>query len=161
MTWYNIWRWPIEIYDDIRLWFVVKAALKESETIQALKSFKYELRMDNIGRIYTVINVPEELWPYENRDQVWPWMVEQLSELDEILMSRQLNDIVYPTVTKIEAAPSYLVVLAPSAESLSFAKFFRWLFNLGFVCFSAFAVDKIFHKIMHQSVVEFLVSILS
>lgn len=159
MTWYNIWKWPIEIYEDIRLWLLVKRALKETETIEALKSFKYELRVDRLGRIYTVINIPEELWPYEKQDQVWPWMVEQLRELDDLLMARQLNDLVYPEVTKIESAPSYLVVLAPSSESLSWSKFFGWLFRLSVVTLSFLMVNKICLKAFHQSIIDFLISL--
>jgi hypothetical protein len=159
MTWYNIWKWPIEIYEDIRLWFLVRTALKETETLEALKAFKYELRIDKLGRIYTVINVPEELWPLEKQDQVWPWMVEQLRELDELLMSRQLNEIVYPEVKKIESAPSYLVVLAPSSESLSWGKFFRWLFNLGVVSLTFLMLNKICIKAFNQSIIDFIISL--
>lgn len=130
MKWYNSWwKWPYEIIDDFRQWTVVRNALNEEETKNALKTFKYELRTDNIGRLYTVINVPEELWPYEKQDQIWPWMVEQLRELDLILLQRQLSDLVYPKVERIEDAPAYLVILSPSTESLKLSKFLKWIFS--------------------------------
>ena len=60
---YNIWTYPTMLIDDYRQWKRVRDALKEAEVISGFKQFKYELRTDKIGRVYTVINVPEELWP--------------------------------------------------------------------------------------------------
>jgi hypothetical protein len=159
MNWYNIWKWPSEIIDDIRQWFLVRSALKEPETLAALTSWKYELRQDKIGRLYTVINVPEELWPYEKQDQVWPWMVEQLRELDMLLLQRQLSDLVYPEVTRIEDAPAYLVVLSPSTESLSIYKGLRWLFNLGLVTLSLVIINKLVLKFTGQSLITLILSL--
>jgi hypothetical protein len=159
MNWYNIFKWPAEIYDDIRQWLLVRSALKEPETIEALKSFKYELRVDQIGRIYTVINLPEELWPYEKQNQVWPWMVEQLRELDDLLLSRQLNDLIYPEVKPIEGAPAYLIVLTPSTESLKWSKFFGWILRLGLVGFTILLINKICIKAFHTSIIDFLISL--
>ena len=159
MNWYNIWKWPTEIIDDIRQWLLVRSALKEPETEDALKSWKYELRQDRIGRLYTVINVPEELWPYEKQDQVWPWMVEQLRELDMLLLQRQLSDLVYPVVERIPDAPAYLVVLTPSTESLSWSKGLRWLWNLGLVTLTLFLINKIVLKLAGQSLFTLILSL--
>jgi hypothetical protein len=161
MHWYNIWKWPIEIYEDIRQWRMVNSALKEGETIAAFKSYKYELRVDKLGRIYTVINVPEELWPYEKQDQVWPWMVEQLRELDIILMERNLNELVFPEVTRIEDAPAYLVVLTPSTESFQLTKLFSWLFRLGFTTITYVLLNKICLKAFGLSIIDSLISLFS
>jgi hypothetical protein len=160
MNWYNIWKWPAEIIDDIRQWSLVRKALKEPETISALGSWKYELRKDKIGRLYTVINVPEELWPYDKQDQVWPWMVEQLRELDMLLLQRQLSDLLYPEVTRIEDAPAYLVVLSPSIESFSFWKGLRWLFNLSLVAGSIYIINRIVIKFSGDSILTLLLSLI-
>jgi hypothetical protein len=159
MKWYNIWSWPSQIISDIREWRLVKKALKETEVIEAFKTFKYELRVDRIGRIYTVINLPEELWELDKKEMVWPWVLDQLREIDELLMSVRLNDLVYPRVDKIQDAPSYLVVLSTSNEGLSFSKFFRWIFNCGFVTLSLFLLNALVGKIFGSTIVEFLISL--
>jgi len=161
MNWINIWKWPIEVYEDFRQWMLIRAATKEVETIRAFKNFKYELRTDRIGRIYTVINVPEELWPLEHQDKVWPWMVEQLRELDELLMERQLNELVYPDVTPIEGSPAYLVVLSPSSDSITLSKFIGWLLRLGFLSLLIFIVNKICLKAFGLSIIQSLISFFS
>lgn len=159
MNWFNILKWPAELIDDIRQWLLVRTALEEPETLQAIKSFKYELRVDRIGRLYTVINIPEELWPFEKQGQVWPWMVEQLRELDDLLLERQLNDLLYPEVTPIEGSPAYLVILSPSVESLKWSKFFGWIFRAGFLTATILFADRIAIKSFGQSIVELLASL--
>ena len=156
---YNFWSWPSQLISDIREWNIVRKALKEVAVQEKFKSFKYELRVDRIGRIYTVVNIPEELWEFDKRNMVWPWMLEQLRELDEMLMSVQLNDLVYPEVDKLPDAPAYLVVLKSSRESLSIWKFLRWLFNCSFVIFSLIIINQLIGKIFGQTVIQFLTSL--
>lgn len=160
MNWFNIIKWPAEIIDDIRQWILVRSALKETETQKALKTFKYEIRVDRIGRLYTVINIPEELWPFEKENQVWPWMVEQLRELDDVLMERQLSDLLYPEVTPIEGSPAYLVVLTPSTDSLKWSKFFGWSLRMGFIFTTLFLANRISLKLTGQYITDFLTSLI-
>ena len=156
---WNIWTWPSLLLDDYSQWRIVRKAQTEAEVIEGLRSFKYELRTDRIGRIYTVINIPEELYPYEKRQMVWPWMLEQLRELDDLLMELRLNDLVYPEVTPIDGSPAYLVVLSPSTDSLSFRKFFRWLFNCGIFTLSLVFINAMIAKFFGTSAIGFITSL--
>jgi hypothetical protein len=159
MKLYNFWSWPSQLISDIREWNIVRKALKEAAVQQKFKTFKYELRVDRLSRIYTVINVPEELWEFEKRNMVWPWMLEQLRELDEMLMSVRLNDLVYPDVQEIPDAPAYLVILKSSRESISIWKFLRWIFNCAFVFFMLYIGNTLIGKIFGQTVIQFLTSL--
>lgn len=159
MKWYNVWSWPSQLISDYKEWRVVMKALKEPEVIQGLKTYQYELRVDKIGRIYTVINLPEELWELDKKDMVWPWMLEQLRELDELLMELRLNDLVYPDVSPYPGSPAYVVKLVSSRESLSFGKFFRWILNCGFVTLAIYLINAISGRIFSQSIYEFLISL--
>ena len=156
---YNIWSYPTMLIDDYRQWKLVKDALKEPEVINGFKQFKYELRTDRIGRVYTVVNIPEELWPYEKQNMVWPWMLEQIRELDDLLMGLRLNDVLYPEVKNIEGSPAYLVVLTPSTDSLSIWKFLRWILNLAFVCFFSYVINALTHKFTGTSIIDFILSL--
>ena len=156
---FNIWSWPSAFIDDIRQWLMVRKALREAEVVSAFKNFKYELRIDRIGRVYTVINVPEELWEYEKREMVWPWMVEQLRELDGVLMRVRLNELLYPEVTPIEGSPAYLVVLSTSSESISIWKFLRWILNLSFVLLGLFIINKLVIKYAGSSIIHLIYSL--
>lgn len=159
MKWYNIWSWPSQLISDYKEWRVVMKALKEPEVIQGLKTYKYELRVDKIGRIYTVINLPEELWELDKKDMVWPWMLEQLRELDDLLMSLRLNDLVYPDVEPYPGAPAYIIKLVSSRESLSLGKFLRWLLNCGFFTLAIYIINALSGKIFSQTIFQFLISL--
>ncbi len=161
MKLYNIWSWPASVIDDIQQWMVVRKAIKEPQVIQSFKTFKYELRVDRIGRVYTVVNIPEELWEYEKRQMVWPWMLDQLRELDELLMALRLSDLLYPVVDPIDesGAMAYRVILSPSTESLSIWKFLRWTLNLGFVTFTTYIINAIVIKFSGSSILDLFLSI--
>lgn len=159
MAWYNVWKWPVEFIDDVRQWMTVRSALNEAEIKDRFKKFKYELRIDKIGRIYTVINVPDDLLVYENRDMVWPWVLDELRVLDDLLMECRLNDLVYPEVSPVEDAPAYLVVLTPSTESFSIWKFIRWIFNSSIIFFILFILNRIAFKAFGLSVIDLFLSL--
>jgi hypothetical protein len=156
---YNFWSWPAQLISDIREWNIVRKALKETTVKEKFKNFKYELRIDNLARIYTVINIPEELWEFEKRNMVWPWVLDQLRELDEMLMEVQLNDLVYPDVEKIPEAPAYLIILRSSRESISIWKFFRWIFNCSFVSLSLYIINSLIGKVFGLTAIQFIASI--
>jgi len=159
MGWFNIWQWPAELVDDIRQWFIVRSALKEQETIEKIASFRYEIRKDNIGRLYTVINIPEELTPYDKQDMVWPWVVEQLRDIDDLLINRQLSDLMFPSIKRIENESAYLVILASSSESLSLSKLFSWIWNIAFTSGFVYVTNQIIYNSFNFSCFDFILSI--
>lgn len=159
MSWYNIWKWPIELIDDIRQWSIVRSATQELVTKDRFEKFRYQLRVDRVGRIYTVINVPDELLSYQNQDAVWPWVLGELRAIDDLLIECRLNDLVYPEVSPIPETPAYLVVLTPSTESMSIWKFLRWIFNCLLVAGSLYIFNRIILKIFNQSVLDLLLSL--
>jgi hypothetical protein len=159
MTWYNIWKWPTEVIDDVRQWLMVRSAIKEPETKDRFAKFKYELRTDKIGRIYTVINIPEELLEYAKRDTVWPWVLEEINQINELLIACRLNDVLYPEVVPHETEPAYIVILTPSTESLSIWKFMRWIFNVALLTFVLFIINRITLKAAGLSAIDLFLSL--
>ena len=145
MKLFNTWSWPAELVDDIRSWSIVRSALKEELTNSILSTYKYAIRIDKIGRLYTVINVPDEFYEPDKQKLVQYWLVEQLRELDEILMQCGLSEFVYPIIEKIadKDAFAYLIILSPPTESLSFWKFTFWCFNVVLTGVSLILINSI------------------
>jgi hypothetical protein len=159
MNWYNIWKWPVEIIDDIRQWMIVRSATQEPSIQDRFSKFRYPLRVDRIGRIYTVINIPDELLSYQNQDAVWPWVLGELRSIDDLLMECRLNDLVYPEVSPIPDNPAYLVILSPSTESFSIWKFLRWIFNCIVVGGLFFILNRICVKVFDSSAIDLFLSL--
>jgi hypothetical protein len=113
MYWINLWR-------EISIWREVKKVADQN--IDLLK--ENNLRVDWIGRIYTVFNLPQEVVETPNTKE--PWLSAQLKTVDDILLQLNLSDLVYPEFSQIEGTNSYLLILYPETEYLTWS---RLLFN--------------------------------
>ena len=105
----------IDLWNDIRIWYkyakITKANRKKLE--------EKKLRVDWAGRIYTVVNVPEELKNYPNIEM---WVMQQLGPYNEVLLELGVADYSFPEVQRIEepGVDAYLVVMYPELNSISF-----------------------------------------
>ena len=100
---------------------VRRVAKRNQETLD-----EFDLRVDWIGRIYTVINLPEEVatQPYSQQ----PYVLGQLRKYDEVLLRLQLSDVLFPEFEKIPGEDAYILILTAEREYLSLLRF---LLNLG------------------------------
>lgn len=81
------------------------------------------LRVDNLGRIYTVINLKEELLNQPELMQQ-SYVLGQLGPITNTLMKYGMADTSFPEITKIEDSASYLVVCWPERDYVEFSAFF-------------------------------------
>lgn len=112
----------IKLLQEIRIWLITRRVAKRNqETLD-----EFDLRVDWVGRIYTVINLPEEVatQPYSQQ----PYVLGQLRKYDEVLLRLQLSDVLFPEFEKIPGEDAYLLVLTPEREYLTWLRF---LINVG------------------------------
>lgn len=100
-SWYHL-------YKEIRIWWVFrKTALSRVELLN-----DNNLRVDFIGRIYTVVNLPEEV--LGAAPQVHQaYVLQQITKYGNIMLKIGLADIVYPEIEPIKESKAYLVILWP------------------------------------------------
>ena len=110
----------IKLLEEIRIWMLSRRVTRSNQE----ELFEFGLRVDWIGRLYTVINLPEEVasQPYSQQ----PYVLSQLRKYDEVLLRLQLSDILYPEFEKIPGEDAYLLVLTPEVEYLNI---WRFVFN--------------------------------
>jgi len=133
---FNFWKFPIEFIQEIREWIIVNKALKEPETIKALKECKLEkpseLRVNKIGEIYTIINVPEDI--YMSQTGIWPYVMEKMNIVNETMIKCRLSDLVYPSIQHKQGTHSWLLVLAPKRDYIRpgriLLEIIRWIFSI-------------------------------
>jgi len=103
---------------------------------RAVKSIQPELeeeglRIDWLGRVYTVINLDEE---HKNQPEMMQQSIvfKELKPVSDILMKYGLSDHAYPLIEKIEdnLAIAFLVVLYPETD---YFNFWRFLWNTLFL----------------------------
>lgn len=106
----------VELYKDIKIWYKYAKVTRAKENQKRLN--EKGLRVDMLGRLYTVVNIPDEMVNYPNIEM---WVMQQLSPFNEVLIELGIADYSYPEIQKIEAkdANAYLVVMYPELNNIS------------------------------------------
>ena len=100
----------IKVYKELKIWWQIRKVAKTEEV--ALKENGF--RVDWIGRIYTVINLPEEVATAPISQEGYVLM--KLREHDKFLLELGIADYVSPEFEKINNTDSFLLVLSPDRE---------------------------------------------
>ena len=99
-----------DLYNEVRTWYKIRSIAKKSELQLKEKGF----RVDWVGRIYTVINLPEEVVSAPISQEGYVLM--QLREHDKFLLELGIADTVSPEFNPIPDTNSFLLVLSADRE---------------------------------------------
>lgn len=110
----------INLYNDIIIWYRFAKTAKENAKFLEESA---NLRVDNIGRIYTVINLPEEV-SEGNEYMHEAWVLKNLGPYNKVLQKIGLSGYAVPEISKINepGTSAYLLVLWPDTPTISFSK---------------------------------------
>lgn len=112
------------------------------------------MRVDWLGRIYTVINMPEEI---ANNQQVVQegWVLSQLQPMNAILDKVGVADVIFPEMSKIpeNGTAAYLIAMYPEFTDISLWKF---LWNLILYTGFYFIIKVIIKLIPWTPIYEFI-----
>lgn len=110
---FTYWR---ELYRELRIFLIFRRTAYEFEK---MLEEKHKLRVDWLGRIYGVINLPEEVETAAEQVQQ-AYVLQAITKYGNEMTRMGLSDVVYPEISKIEGSPAYLIVLWPEYEALTF-----------------------------------------
>jgi len=100
------------------------------------------LRIDWIGRIYTVVTIKEEF--AQQPEMVQQSIVfQQLKPISDILLKYGLSDVSYPEISKIKGTNQFLVVLFPENDYFNWASFIRNIIFTTIVIAAGFGISHI------------------
>ena len=99
-----------KLYKELNIWRKIRKIAKSEEEALNEKGF----RVDWIGRIYTVINLPEEVATAPISQEGYVLM--KLREHDQFLLQLGIADYVSPEFSKIDDSDSFLLVLSADRE---------------------------------------------
>ena len=108
-----------DLYNELKIWNKIRSIAKESETQLKEKGF----RIDWVGRIYTVINLPEEVVSAPISQEGYVLM--QLREHDKLCLDLGIADYVSPEFEPIPDTDSFLLVLSADREFLKLWPFVK------------------------------------
>ena len=99
---------------EFRIWLIFQHTTKKARKLLE----ENDLRVDWIGRVYGVVNVPDEvLGAAEEIQQAY--VLKQLGQFGEVLKSLRLANIVYPQIQAISNTGAYLVIFWPVLDRLN------------------------------------------
>jgi hypothetical protein len=111
------------VITDINNYFFIRKTIKKNRG--TIEWEKFKLRVDWIGRIYTVVNLPPEvIYSPDSPEEIRPaYILEESRPLNEYLTSLNLQEIIIPKISPIPNSFSYLMVYTPFFQRLSI----RWI----------------------------------
>jgi len=108
-----------DLYNELKTWHAIRSIAKKSELQLKEKGF----RVDWVGRIYTVINLPEEVVSAPISQEGYVLM--QLRKHDKFLLDLGIADYVSPEFDPIPDTNSFLLVLSADREFLKLWPFVK------------------------------------
>ena len=102
-----------ELVSEIRIWWIFRKAARQSTE----KLNENDLRVDWLGRIYGVVNMPEEVVTAAPQVQQ-AYVLQQINKWGPLTLEMGLADIIYPEINRIPGTPAYLVVMWPQYDAL-------------------------------------------
>lgn len=113
LTSFTYW---IDLYREIRIFTIFRRTANENAE---MLEEKHKLRVDWLGRIYGVINIPEEVETAAPQVQE-AYVLQAITTYGKVMMQIGLADAMYPEIEKIQGSPAYLVILWPEYRALNF-----------------------------------------
>ena len=109
----NTFSYWAELVAEIRIWWIFRKTARENTE----KLNENELRVDWLGRIYGVVNMPEEVVTAAPQVQQ-AYVLQQINKWGPLTLEMGLADIIYPEINRIPGTPAYLVVMWPQYDAL-------------------------------------------
>ena len=142
----------IELVKELVLWKNFSNIAKQNRELLQ----EHKMRVDWLGRIYTVINMSEEVVGSHQKVQEG-WVLQQLNSYNEILLNIGLSDHAYPEIRKIPDSYAYLVIMYPELYSVSFLELIKHIVIYGVGFFTSLITYNFLSKFIDPvAVFEFL-----
>ena len=109
----------IRLIKEIRMWYRFARITKSQRTYLE----ENNMRVDWLGRIYTVINMPEEVANNQQRVQEG-WVISQLKPMNSVMDKIGVADVIFPEMERIPdpGTAAFLIAMYPNFEEISFWK---------------------------------------
>ena len=141
----NILKWPVvywfEFINEFRLWFVFKKITKRRKN--TIKLEETGLRVDWLGRVYGVINIPDEVLGAAEQIQQ-AYVLKEMGRFGDVMTELKLSNIVYPQMQEIEGAGAYLVIFWPVLDRLNIFSILGGILGTAVYSFIIYLIFRIF-----------------
>lgn len=115
----------VELSKELRIWYIFK---KTANQYQDSLNKEHGLRVDWLGRIYGIVNLPEEVQTASGEIQ-HAYVLQRITKYGQTMLNMGVGDIVFPEIQKIKNSASYLIILWPGFDTLQLIEVIKGLFK--------------------------------
>jgi hypothetical protein len=151
--------WPREVYEDLRNWNIIRNMCKDPGIKTILKKNKPEIRFDKRYRLYTVINIPTELYDKQHEQARETYLIDELRKIESTTLKLGVSEILYPEyniITNIPESYAYLLTLETDKESFSVIQGLMWLFKMFCWTIIILAINAFITNISGHSIIGWI-----
>lgn len=136
-----------KLLKEIRIWYIIYKEGKKHEKFLNDNN----IRRDWFGRLYSVINLPEEIanHPYARE----PYVLEKLRDYDQILIQVKLTDLVVPEFSPIPNTDAYLLIMSGVDDYINIWRFL-WNSAIYYVCY--WILKLIYHYMYNKGIIDII-----
>ena len=146
MRWFtNTFTYWSELASEIRIWWIFRKAARQNTE----KLNENDLRVDWLGRIYGVVNMPEEVVTAAPQVQQ-AYVLQQINKWGPLTIEMGLADIIYPEIARIPNTNAYLVVMWPQYDALGLWYILGNLLRSAAVGFGLFLLARVIWVNFHH-----------
>lgn len=147
MKWFtNTFSYWSELYSEIRIWWIFRRTARQKANLQKLND--QDLRVDWLGRIYGVVNMPEEVQGAAPQVQQ-AYVMQQLGKWGPVMNELGISDIIYPEMAKIPNSASYLVVMWPQYDAFGLFAILGNIVKTSLVVSGLFLIGRVIYINFH------------
>ena len=143
----NTFTYWAELYSEIRIWWIFRKTCRQKDNLQKINN--EDLRVDWLGRVYGVINMPEGVVGAAPQIQQ-AYVMQQLSKWGPLTNQLGISDVIYPEMARIPNSQAYLVVMWPQYEALAFFPILGNIVKTGAVGFGLFFLGRLLFINFHH-----------
>lgn len=141
MKWFkNTFSYWGELVSEIRIWWIFRSTSRKPDNIKKLND--NELRVDWLGRIYGVVNMPDEVVGAAPQVQQ-AYVLQQISKWGPLTTEMGLADIIFPEIDRVAGTNSYLVIMWPQYDALGLWYILGNIIKTTIVGFGIFLLGKL------------------
>jgi len=129
----------VDLYREIRIWWIFR---RTAVNTTKMLNEEHALRVDWIGRIYGVVNLPEEVQTAAGEVQQ-AYVLQQITKYGDVMLKIGLADVVYPEIGKVPGSTSYLVVLWPVFEDFNIWRILGNIIRTSIIGFGLYLLVKL------------------
>ena len=157
--------WPRELYTNFKHWYIIRKMCNEPSVQTMFKNRKpNEIRFDNIYRLYTVVNIPEDMYKKEASGARETYLVEELRKIEEFTLRLGVSEILYPEfniITDVPDSYAYLLTLETDKDAVSFMEFFYWIIKMFLWTLIILAINSIVLSTTGNTIFGWITSLFS